>query len=88
MPLVGILRQTEQCFDRPRAKIMYFVSAYYDGLGPRRMNFKITKMTFSTHLGMIHLRLIPISEWKHCLVVTEIMAYKYTQKQNKLINTM
>lgn len=43
---------------------------------------------FSTHLGMIHLRLIPISEWKHYLVVTEIMAYKYTQKQNKLINTM
>ncbi len=61
--------------------MIYFVSAYYDGLGPRRMYFKIKKMTFSTHLGMIHLRLIPISEWKRYLVVTEIMAYKYTQNK-------
>ncbi len=32
MPLVGILQQTEQCFDRARDQMVYFVSAYYDGL--------------------------------------------------------
>ncbi len=45
MPLAGILRQTEHC---PRAKMIYFVSAYYDGLGPRRMYFKIKNDIFYT----------------------------------------